>query len=273
MKKIGLIFGLLFVALMLMGWSSIPQGSGPTSTIAFDQQTFTWFAKSSVPELTLNNQTGETFYVTFTGPEYYWVQVVPGKNNFQVAQGEYTLTYFACGAQQTKTVMVKKSGASLKLTCGKSNDKSGKVPVLTINNKTGASFYITLTGPKTYTFNVPNGESTYQVDQGTYDASYYACSEQRTDTVKIKKKGDKLNISCTKAKTGKEIAVTVNNQTGGTLYMTLTGPATYNFTIPAGKTKIYVLKGTYEYSVWGSCGSETGTANLNKKITWTWWCF
>jgi len=272
MKRIGLISGLLLAVVMLAGWSSIPQGSGLMSATAIEHQSVTAFAASGVPVLTLTNQTGETFYVTLTGPSSYWFQVLPGKNNFEVMQGEYTLSYFACGAQQTNTVNVKKSGATLKLTCG-ATDKSGNAPVLNINNKTGGSFYLTLTGPKTYTFNVPTGKSTYQVDQGTYDVSYYACSEQRTDSVKIKKKGGSLTIDCTKAKTGKEIAITVNNMTGGTMYMTLTGPASYQFTLPVGKTKIYVLKGTYTYTVYGSCGSDTGTANLSKKGSWSWWCY
>lgn len=272
MKKLSVVFALFVVALMLVGWSTAPQAPVLKASAAFGNQSFSMYAASSTPILTINNQTGQVFYITLTGPQSYWFQVPVGKTKFEVAQGDYTYSYYACGKQTDDIVKVKKSGATLKLACASSGG-SGKSPALTIDNKTGSSFYMTLTGPKTYTINVPTGKSTHTIEQGTYDVSYYACGEQKTDSVKIKKKGGTLKLDCAKAKSEKEIAITINNQTGGTLYISLTGAKSYYFTVPQGKSKIFVVKGNYEYTVWASCGSKTGTINLLKKTTWYWWCY
>jgi hypothetical protein len=275
MKKFGFVLGLLLVSMMLVGWSSAPQPSAIKSSATFGNQSFSMLAASKVPILNINNQTGQVFYITLTaltGSESYWLQVPTGKTKFEVAQNDYTYSYYACGEQREDIVKVKKSGATLKLVCA-SSGSSGKAPVLNIDNKTGTSFYMTLTGPKTYTINVPTGKSTHIVEQGTYDISYYACSEQKTDSVKIKKKGGTLKLDCAKAKTGKQIAITFNNLSGSNLILSLTGPQSYYLTIPPGKSKVFVTKGTYQYTGWLACGSSSGTVDLTRKLIWTWWCY
>lgn len=262
MKKKMLMIGFLLVIVMLGGWSPLPHGTDLMSANA-----------ASDPTLSINNLTGAAFYLTATGPQTYSFHVLAGKNNFVVLKGEYSLSYYACGAQQTKEVNVKKNGGSIKLVCDAPSKSNSSSPQLTVNNKTGASFYLTLTGPKTYTFNIPNGKSNYSVDQGLYDVSYFACGGQQTTTVNVKKKGATLTLTCTAKKTGKEIAITINNKMGGNLILTLTGPTNYQFTLPPGKTKIFVAKGTYSYTGWGPCGSTSGTIDITYKATWTWWCY
>ena len=260
MKKTMLILGFVLMVVMLGGWRPLPPTSGLMSSNASGQQAP---AAAGDPELVVNNLTGTAFYMTLTGPQTYSVHVLAGKNTFVVVKGEYTMAYFACGAQQTKEVNVKKGGASIKLVCETDKGSSGKTPKLTIDNKTGP-FYINFTGPKTYSFYAPTGKTDFEVEPGTYEISYYACGAQITDTIVVKKKGGTLKIQC--------LAITVVNLMSGPIELELSGPADYYFYLPVGKTIINIAPGTYDYSVSTPCGSGSGTTTFKKKINWFWWC-
>ena len=150
-----------------------------------------------------------------------------------------------------------------------------KLPKLTINNKTGSSFTLTLQGPKTYYLTIPTGKSNFEVEQGKYTYSYTACGGPQTGSVSVKKSGASLKLECPKAseKNKNIIKVTINKKTGGYLYITLTGPKTYNFTLGPGKGKIEVDKGKYNFTVRGCGGaSSSGTKNIKGAFVWTWFC-
>lgn len=70
------------------------------------------------------------------------------------------------------------------------------------------------------------------------------------------------------------IPILVKNDTGGTLSLSLSGPATYNFSIPPGQQNIYVIPGTYNYTARGCGGAvESGMYDLSKSGDgWEWWC-
>lgn len=141
-------------------------------------------------------------------------------------------------------------------------------PKLTIDNKTGATVTISLTGPRSYTLTATAGKTTHLVDPGKYKYNFKACGATKTGSLTVEAKGAKLAIpKCVTA------SVTIQNDTGGTLFLNLSGTATYSFTLPTGKTKISVIKGKYEYRVSGSCGSKTGSVTLKKGFIWSWWCF
>jgi hypothetical protein len=259
MKKTMLMLGFLLIVVLLGGWSSMPY-DGLLSSNAVGQQAAA--AASGDPELVVNNLTEAVFYMTMTGPQTYTVQVVAGKNTFVVVQGEYTLSYYACGAQQTKTVNVKKNGASIKLVC--ETVKAGKTPKLTIDNKTGP-LYITLTGEKNYYFQAPSGKTTMEILPGTYEVSYFACGAQTSYEFEVKKKGGTLKISC--------LAITFFNlNDSSNVNLELDGPAYYYLTLPPGKTNVQMLPGTYNYELSGPCDGE-GTIKIKKKMTLYVYCF
>jgi hypothetical protein len=140
---------------------------------------------------------------------------------------------------------------------------------LTFNNKTGAVLAkLVLRGPRTYTYyNVPQGKSIYQIDKGTYTFEYTACGAKKVKKVNIQSNNKFTTVTCQVAK------VSVQNNTGGTMYMSLAGPAPYRFVLPPGTTRITVLKGTYNYTVTGACGgTSTGKVTLKGRGRWTWWC-
>ena len=261
MKKTMFVLGFLLTVVMLGGWSPLPHANGLMSTNASGQMAP---AAAGDPELVVNNQTGAVFYMTLTGPQTYSVQVIAGKNTFVVVKGEYTLSYFACGAQQTKEVNVKKGGASIKLVCETDKGSSGKTPKLTIDNKTGP-FYINFTGPKTYSFYAPTGKTPFEIEPGTYEISYYACGAQVTQTVVVKKKGGTLKIACL------EVSF-FNLNDSESVNLELHGPADYYFFLPPGKTTVQIIPGTYDYELSGPC-SFSGTITIKKKGTLYVYCF
>ena len=142
--------------------------------------------------------------------------------------------------------------------------KGGK---LVIDNKTKAAITVELTGPRNYTLTAAPGKSQNPVEPGKYRYSYKACGATKTGSITVAAKGGKLAIAkCVMA------GVTIVNDTGSTLYLNLSGTAVFQFTVGTGKTKINVIKGKYDYSGSGSCGSQTGVINLKKGVIWRWWC-
>ena len=71
------------------------------------------------------------------------------------------------------------------------------------------------------------------------------------------------------------VRILIRNNTGGTLHLSLSGPAQYNFTILPGSHTISVVSGSYSYTGRG-CGGATksGTYELSWQTgDWTWWCW
>lgn len=155
-------------------------------------------------------------------------------------------------------------------------DGSTATQPLVINNKTKETVQLTLTGPATYVFTVQPGKSTQQLLPGKYQYTYNACEGKKKGTVVVSNKSKQLVLAaCPKNKKtkGKEVRVNINNRTGGTVMLNLTGPANYQFSLKSGTSAIWVLKGTYTYTGWG-CGASLsgGPRKLKSGMIWTWFC-
>jgi len=69
------------------------------------------------------------------------------------------------------------------------------------------------------------------------------------------------------------VTVYVENNTGGTLTLDLSGPAIYHFTLAPGRHPIQVVPGVYSYTGYGCGGaSKSGTMDLGEGDEWEWWC-
>jgi hypothetical protein len=161
-------------------------------------------------------------------------------------------------------------------TAATSTQAAGTVQ-LVVNNKTGESFNLVLKGPATYNWNLKPGKATFSVQPGKYKYTYKACGgTPKTGTVEVKKNNQTLVLAVCKQKNasaGGMVNIPIQNNTGGTVTLSLTGPATYRFTLATGRSTISVLKGTYTYTAWGCGGaSASGTKNLKGKNLWTWFC-
>jgi hypothetical protein len=139
----------------------------------------------------------------------------------------------------------------------------------TFLNKTGATIdRLVLSGAKAYTFyNVPQGKSIYQIVRGKYKLEYKACGATKKKALTVQSNTKVQSVSCPVAK------ISVANNTGGNLIMSLTGPAKYQFVIPPGKTNIQVLVGKYKYYVNSPCGVDAGEVVVKKgRYRWEWFC-
>ena len=72
---------------------------------------------------------------------------------------------------------------------------------------------------------------------------------------------------------GETVLVSIINNTGGAVSLTLRGPCSYTFYVAGGSSSITVLPGSYSYIAYG-CGGATlsGTRSLDGSIEWTWYC-
>jgi len=137
-----------------------------------------------------------------------------------------------------------------------------------VNNKTGAVLdRLVLSGAKAYTFySVPMGKSTFEIVKGKYKIEYTACGARKAKKVTIQSNYKFNTVSCPMAK------INTINDTGGLLTLILTGPSQYRFTIPAGNMRINVIKGTYKFTIYGVCGTTTGTMTAKGRMRWNFWC-
>ena len=63
----------------------------------------------------------------------------------------------------------------------------------------------------------------------------------------------------------------INNDTGGTLTLYLSGPAKFTFTVGTGSQTINVCPGSYSYTAYG-CGGATRSGTMNSSETHDFWC-
>lgn len=230
-------------------------------------------------KITINNKTGETFWMTFSGPTTVYHQATAGKTTVLLPKGTYKYTYFACGKNNEEKLNVKKE-ETLVLKCtvtkGEDDAKSSKIKI-TVNNQTGAAVWLTFTGQATVYHQAPAGKSTVELAKGTYKYTYFACGKNNEVKLNVKK-AETIQIKCGGSKDkddkdGKTITLKVQNNTGGLLTLVLSGPQSYNFTLGTGMNKITIVPGNYNYTVWAGCGSASGTKKLSGGLIWTWWCY
>jgi hypothetical protein len=138
---------------------------------------------------------------------------------------------------------------------------------LMIDNKTGSPVTVTLDGEQDYSFTANPGKTNQIIARGKYKVEFFACGATRKGSLSATPSAVKLLIpKCVTAN------VTIRNDTGSSLTLSLTGTGNYLFTLAPGKTKIQVNKGKYEYQVSGACGTKTGKINLGNRMVWRFWC-
>jgi hypothetical protein len=147
---------------------------------------------------------------------------------------------------------------------------------LIVNNKTGEKFNLVMKGPATYNWMLKSGKQTFSVKPGKYTYTYKACGgTEKKGTVEVKKNNQTLVLAVCKQqnKTGGSSNVNIQNDTGSTVTLILSGPASYRFSLAPGKSTISVIKGTYQYTAYGCGGASiSGSKKLGGKSVWRWWC-
>lgn len=253
-----LLFGIVILALLLSGFT--PAQTTPSTV-----------------KLVFNNKTAEMVRITLTGPATYTFDLPVGKSNQQALPGKYAYAYTACGEQKTGNLALKKNGNTLTLAaCPKKPPTPPATYRLVLNNKTGETVTVTLSGPMTYTFTLQPGKNTQDVKPGKYRYAYEACQGEKKGTVEVNKNDKLLTLAaCPKNQKNKsgEVNVKIKNDTGDAVWLTLTGPGTYNLSLPAGRSTITVLRGKYTYTAYGCGGASlSGSKQLGGNIEWRFWC-
>ena len=100
------------------------------------------------------------------------------------------------------------------------------------------------------------GISKYDVLPGTYTYSYTAYGRYTEGSLEILKNGVQLKIS------SQAVKVRINNKTGVAITLRLEGPQIKNISVPPGKLKIDVWKGSYTYSFSAYGLYKTGTIDF-----------
>jgi hypothetical protein len=164
---------------------------------------------------------------------------------------------------------------------------AGLNATLKIENRSAKPVYLWLSGPDYYYFSVAaNTTATYTPFKGIYEMTLYSCSLYAYETLDLTRQNNQIIVPDCGEKDGpgtnqpnttdssdllRLVAVDLVNETGGSIFLILSGPAPYVFVIPADDTKeVTIPKGVYSYRLW-ACGKyETGSflayANSTKKF-------
>ena len=233
-------------------------------------------ASEETVKFVFDNKTGVTVNLLISSPVYRLIPLPTGKTRMDLTKGTYEYSYFACNENIADKFTVKKNNDKLVLPKCADEKTAGNnsATQLTIVNRTGETFRIVLEGPQTYYFNLADGREKFDVVAGKYDYTYTACGgEQQTGSVTVKKNGTTLKLQCPKESKANLGKVRVQNDTGGILYVTLDGPEYYTFAFPPGRTVIEVVRGRYEYTLFGcGGGTATGFENFGGNTNWEWYC-
>lgn len=150
--------------------------------------------------------------------------------------------------------------------------RAGSEVSVHINNKTGGVVEIILRGPTDANETLRKGDNVVKLKPGLYNYRYTACGHSIRGTFTVSGSGSTLLLK--KCEQSLEAKVTIENLTGHTFSITLTGPKHYSLTVAPGTTKLVFLPGAYQYST-NACGAiEKGTIKFkaNHTQTWSWDC-
>jgi phage gp45-like len=235
------------------------------------------FAADNDPEVKILNETGAAFWIEFKveGNSSIWHQAVAGRSILNLPKGEYTYVYWACGQQNSEWVKIKKDTV-ITLECkqekaNNSTSANSQNVQYKILNDTGSSFWIEFKATDgTSIWHYANaGRTVADLPKGEYTYVYWACGQQNSEWIKIKKEGT-INLACAKTKTTKAaetIGLQINNDTGGSMYLYFTSSTdgkSYEFSIPAGKQIVDLPKGSYSYTFYG-CGWDSISGSVKVK--------
>lgn len=137
---------------------------------------------------------------------------------------------------------------------------------LNIHNNTDGTVKITLTGPKNYSFDAPEGKMAKTVEEGTYKYSYTACGVKQSGEIKVEDDLQWLIIEqCGAAPEYAKFTVDVHIDAAT---LKLVGPQSYDLAVELGTNKFLSLQtGFYAYS-YDACGTTyTGEIRITKNGT------
>ncbi len=150
-----------------------------------------------------------------------------------------------------------------------SGSKQGPIR-LTIFNGSEFPFSITLTGPKTYIFNVVSGATReFVVDRGTYSFDMMLCRVGAQGAMNLNKTTTLTFKACSNTKL---VEVKLENKTGTVSFVTLSGAGSFVFTIPAGETRTFTIpRGEYAVTrvVCGATVAGTFEARSHRTLVLT----
>ncbi|MBN2502992.1 MAG: hypothetical protein JXB38_19590 [Anaerolineales bacterium] len=89
-------------------------------------------AAQDLPQVKLDNQTGQAVRITFNGTTDYTFTAATGISRYELKKGRYTYSYWGCGGWQNGNLTVTNYGSSLELACATQ-------PNTTVDTSTGST--------------------------------------------------------------------------------------------------------------------------------------
>ncbi len=142
--------------------------------------------------------------------------------------------------------------------------------IFRVGNKTHTVIpMLVLTGPKKYVFyRLAVSNTEFVIEKGRYRIEYTSCGIKRSFVVDIKSDLFRLRIARCQMN-----RLVIQNQTGGDMTLSLSGPASYQFKIVPGLNRFKVIDGPFNYRAYAICGSKSGRIHMNHgRVDWSWSC-
>jgi len=145
-----------------------PPSSSETPSITSSNNSL----KQGPVRLTIWNGSELPFSIALNGPGTYVLNVSNGEERvFVVNRGAYSFDMMLCGVAAQGAMNLSKITTLKFKPC--SNEKLVQISV---ENKTGAGAAVTFSGPGSFVFSIPSGESrTFTIPRGDYVLTRFAC--------------------------------------------------------------------------------------------------
>lgn len=142
--------------------------------------------------VTIRNRTFNTFTMNLFGVDNnrdYNLEIRPGPQKFELAQGTYSFSYFVCGDLHFGTLLVTNRGGEIDIySCSSSLNGQGisnNLVPLKLKNNTGDTVILQLFGNVDYLFAITNGGEEFIVEKGFYQYTIWACGTTFTGVLNV----------------------------------------------------------------------------------------
>lgn len=145
---------------------------------------------------------------------------------------------------------------------------------VTVKNRNSHAITLSFVGLKVYQFDLPPGNTTLQLERGTYTSSYYGCGQLNFEQITVKPKDNVLDLDCdapydpsVDANDPSLKLLFVQNHTGQKIDFLLVGldnNTDYWFSLVPGSNQLYVKPGTYQFSYFACSTFHRGNITVNQ---------
>lgn len=221
--------------------------------------------------LVVHNKSGVPIAMELRGPVTKHLTVAAGGSAtmIRIVPGSYKITTSStCGNTNRSLNLDLDKESSLTYTC--ENSSAPAIGAIEVDNETQAEITIQASGPSSGTYTAPPGTSTFRVAAGYYTITAISRCGRRSESTNLTAGGTyKTRYWCETQQGGGSATLVINNNTGGSMTIQLSGASQRTYTAAAGTSTIPLTAGFNTITASCRCGTRSNQVNVSAGSTYT----